>query len=202
MQEKPDKALGQPPTMPELDETIFSLDPEGGVTTRMRRRSAARHRSLLRAAVSASSSDPRAAILATFSQWSAILRKPSISRLWRARAASCRQSSAYLRYLSGFGVMLSRRVVNSIGIAPVHSITSSAGASSVANISSPGTLAILRLMINSTLVDCRTGRSVRFAPLENAAGHRCPPGDTSQPGRCRSSSRRRLWASRARAMIE
>jgi vitamin B12/bleomycin/antimicrobial peptide transport system ATP-binding/permease protein len=35
MQEKSDKALGQPPTTPE---TIFSLDPEGGVTTRMRRR--------------------------------------------------------------------------------------------------------------------------------------------------------------------
>src|SRR5262245_50097482 len=38
MHEKSDKAPEQPPTVPELDETIFSLAPEGGITTRMRRR--------------------------------------------------------------------------------------------------------------------------------------------------------------------
>src|SRR5262245_57238730 len=38
MLEKSDNAAEPAPTVPELDESIFSLDPEGGITTRMRRR--------------------------------------------------------------------------------------------------------------------------------------------------------------------
>src|SRR6266487_694899 len=46
-----------------------------------------------------------------------------------------------------------------------HSITSSARASSVGGTSRPSALAVLRLITNSNLVDCWTGRSDGFAPL-------------------------------------
>ena len=46
-----------------------------------------------------------------------------------------------------------------------YSITSSARASSVGGISSPSDLAVCRLMTNSNLVDCNTGRSAGLAPL-------------------------------------
>ena len=46
-----------------------------------------------------------------------------------------------------------------------HSITSSARASSVGGTSRPSALAVFRLMISSTLVDCWTGRSAGFSPL-------------------------------------
>src|SRR5262249_723840 len=49
--------------------------------------------------------------------------------------------------------------------AAVHSITSSAGASSVAGTSMPTALAVARLMTNSNLVGCTTGRSAGLAPL-------------------------------------
>src|SRR5215471_452347 len=48
---------------------------------------------------------------------------------------------------------------------PDHSITSSAAASSDADTVRPSTLAVLRLITNSTLVDCWTGRSAGFSPL-------------------------------------
>src|SRR5262249_60379908 len=48
---------------------------------------------------------------------------------------------------------------------PLHSITSSARASSVEGIWTPSALAVLRLMISSTLVACCTGRSAGFSPL-------------------------------------
>src|SRR5262245_28698094 len=48
--------------------------------------------------------------------------------------------------------------------ATVHSITSSARASSVGEISRPSTLAVVRLMVKSNLVGCSTGRSAGFAP--------------------------------------
>src|SRR5262245_54300053 len=50
-------------------------------------------------------------------------------------------------------------------VAAFHSITSSARASSVAGISSPIALAVLRLITRSYLVGCSTGRSAGFAPL-------------------------------------
>src|SRR5262245_10389345 len=50
-------------------------------------------------------------------------------------------------------------------LAPLHSITSSARASSVGGIVRPSALAVLRLMIRSTLVTCCTGRSAGFSPL-------------------------------------
>src|SRR5262245_28523704 len=49
--------------------------------------------------------------------------------------------------------------------APNHSITSSARASSVGGISRPSALAVARLMTNSNLVGCITGRSDGLAPL-------------------------------------
>ena len=50
-------------------------------------------------------------------------------------------------------------------LAPLHSITSSARASSVGGTSRPSALAVLRLMTSSNLVGCCTGRSAGFSPL-------------------------------------
>src|SRR3954470_10786173 len=46
-----------------------------------------------------------------------------------------------------------------------HSITSSAMASSPCGKLRPNVLAVLRLITNSNLVDCTTGRSAGFSPL-------------------------------------
>src|SRR5262249_14161946 len=50
-------------------------------------------------------------------------------------------------------------------LAPLHSITSSASASSLSGIWRPSVLAVLRLMINSSFVACWTGKSAGFSPL-------------------------------------
>src|SRR5262249_30873391 len=50
-------------------------------------------------------------------------------------------------------------------LATLHSITSSASASSVGGISRPSAFAVFRLMTNSNLVACITGRSAGFSPL-------------------------------------
>jgi hypothetical protein len=50
-------------------------------------------------------------------------------------------------------------------VAPPHSITSSAMASSLSGTVSPSALAVLRLMTNSYLVGASTGRSAGFSPL-------------------------------------
>ena len=50
-------------------------------------------------------------------------------------------------------------------LAPDHSITSSARASSVGETSSPSAFAVLRLMTSSNLVACSTGRSAALVPL-------------------------------------
>src|SRR5262249_2584796 len=50
-------------------------------------------------------------------------------------------------------------------LAPLHSITSSARASSVGGISRPSAFAVLRLMTSSYLVGACTGRSAGFSPL-------------------------------------
>jgi hypothetical protein len=65
------------------------------------------------------------------------------------------------------GAILRGQPVRSL--APFHSITSSARASSVGGISRPSILAVWALMTNSNLVDCSTGRSAGLA-LEDAAG--------------------------------
>ena len=49
-------------------------------------------------------------------------------------------------------------------LAPPHSITSSARASSIGGTSRPSALAVLRLITSSNLVGCSTGRSAGFAP--------------------------------------
>src|SRR5262249_27367483 len=46
-----------------------------------------------------------------------------------------------------------------------HSITSSARASSVGETSNPSARAVTRLMTNSNLVACTTGRAAGFAPV-------------------------------------
>src|SRR5258707_8553849 len=60
---------------------------------------------------------------------------------------------------------------------PLHSITSSARASSVGGMSMPSALAVLRFTTSSNLVGCSTGRSAGFAPLKilstKAADRRC-----------------------------
>src|SRR5262249_29438062 len=53
--------------------------------------------------------------------------------------------------------------------APLHSITSSARASTVAGTSRPSARAVLRLITSSNLVDCTTGRSAGLAPLSTRA---------------------------------
>src|SRR5262249_11926499 len=50
-------------------------------------------------------------------------------------------------------------------LAALHSITSSASASSLSGIWRPSALAVLRLITNSNLVGCSTGNSAGFAPL-------------------------------------
>src|SRR5262245_11157153 len=50
-------------------------------------------------------------------------------------------------------------------LAPFHSITSSARASSVGGTSRPRALAVVRLIMRSNLVGCRIGRSAGFSPL-------------------------------------
>src|SRR5262249_2951805 len=50
-------------------------------------------------------------------------------------------------------------------LAPLHSITSSARASSVGGTVRPSILAVGTLMTSSNLVDCTTGKSAGFAPL-------------------------------------
>ena len=50
-------------------------------------------------------------------------------------------------------------------LAPLHSITASASASSLSGTARPSVLAVLRLIASSNLVDCITGRSAGFSPL-------------------------------------
>src|SRR6516164_9694244 len=59
----------------------------------------------------------------------------------------------------------SRRAAERDELAPSHSITSSARASSEIGTIRPSALAVFRLMNNSTLVVCWTGRSAGFSPL-------------------------------------
>jgi hypothetical protein len=50
----------------------------------------------------------------------------------------------------------------------VYSITASARATTAGGISSPMALAVFRLMTNSNLVGCNTGRSAGFSPFEQS----------------------------------
>jgi len=69
------------------------------------------------------------------------------------------RSSMTRRRLSGSPIVALREQQD-----VVHSITSSAATSSVCGIVSPSSFAVLRLMINSNLVGCSTGRSLGLAP--------------------------------------
>src|SRR5262249_46785091 len=56
-------------------------------------------------------------------------------------------------------------------LAPVHSITSSTSASSLGGTVRASALAVWRLIINSNLVACSTGRSAGLAPLRIRAAY-------------------------------
>src|SRR5262245_110465 len=56
-----------------------------------------------------------------------------------------------------------------IVLQPLHSITSSASASTVGGMSRPSALAVFRLIASSNLVGCTTGRSAGFS-LQDSAG--------------------------------
>ena len=60
-----------------------------------------------------------------------------------------------------------------------YSITSSARASSVGGIVNPSALAVLRLMTNSNLVGCWTGRSAGFTPFKILSTNEAAPMKTS-----------------------
>src|ERR1700731_501733 len=76
---------------------------------------------------------------------------PDLARLLSSNGAGQRQSST-------------GNYANEI--APPHSITSSARASTVAGIVSPIVRAVLRLMTSSNFVGCSTGRSAGLAPFK------------------------------------
>src|SRR5262249_6647189 len=63
------------------------------------------------------------------------------------------------------GSSLSILTASATNLTPVHSITSSARASSVGGNVMPRTLAVIRLMISSTFTACWTGRSAGLSPL-------------------------------------
>jgi hypothetical protein len=77
------------------------------------------------------------------------------------------------RHCSFFGRLLRTRGIRPCGrtanqrdeLAPPHSITSSASASTRSGIWRPSALAALRLMMNSNLLACMIGRSAAFSPL-------------------------------------
>src|SRR5262249_32782240 len=64
-------------------------------------------------------------------------------------------------------------------LAPLHSITSSARASSVGGTSRPRALAVLRLIAISNLVGACTGRSAAFSPLRMRSTYSAARGNVS-----------------------
>ena len=64
----------------------------------------------------------------------------------------------------------------------IHSINSSARASTVTGIVSPSAFAVVRLMTSSSLFGCSTGMSAGFAPRKilstNSAARRVDPGNS------------------------
>src|SRR5262249_45717445 len=80
---------------------------------------------------------------------------------------ACEQADpAHRRLLRARGERPRRRPDEQRGeLAPPHSITSSASASSAGGIARPSAFAVLRLMISSNLVGAITGRSAGFSPL-------------------------------------
>ena len=73
-----------------------------------------------------------------------------------------------------------------------HSMTSSALADSPAGTSRPSAVAVFRLITNSNLVACTTGRSAGFSPLRIRAG-KYRPDDRRRRRSCHSSPDRRPW---------
>ena len=82
----------------------------------------------------------------------------------------CRASAAPTgtrQFLLSTDILCGLRHVSNVPIsdmAPSHSITSSARASNVGDISRPSAFAVLRLITRSNFVGCSTGRSAGFAP--------------------------------------
>src|SRR5262249_46569297 len=66
-------------------------------------------------------------------------------------------------------------------VAPLHSITSSAAASSLSGTVRPSILAVEALITSSNLLDCTTGKSagfglLRMRPVSPRLGRSAPPG--------------------------
>src|SRR5271166_776680 len=74
-----------------------------------------------------------------------------------------------IRGLKAFRVVPSRRE-RMQQIVPPHSITSSASNCTALGTSMPSARAVCRLMTNSNVVDCTTGRSAGFVPFEDLTG--------------------------------
>src|SRR5262245_28526077 len=87
-----------------------------------------------------------------------------LAKVHEHRSGTMRGSPQGIAFLPGGARPLVAALASSWRTAR-HSITSSARASRVAGISRPSALAVLRLMISSTLVACWTGRSPGFSPL-------------------------------------
>jgi hypothetical protein len=83
-------------------------------------------------------------------------------RLWSAVSAftNCGRAVAHVR-----GSYVPEPVVSNRSKTCAYSITSSARASRVGATSRPSAFAVFRLMMNSNLVGCNTGRSAGLAPL-------------------------------------
>src|SRR5262249_13703942 len=81
--------------------------------------------------------------------WTQNADAPQALRLLRARHERPRGRAAEKRY----------------ELSPLHSITSSASASSVGGNSSPSASAVCKLITNSNLLACRIGKSAGFSPL-------------------------------------
>jgi hypothetical protein len=114
----------------------------------------------------------------TFTVQQGVLRCGILIRFWGALGHKPRRRSGpgaslrpqYLQSRRSFVHRSERRQVHNRTHAPqqkrCHSINSSATASNVGGIDRPGAFVTFRLMASSNLVDCMTGRSAGFSPLQ------------------------------------
>ena len=81
---------------------------------------------------------------------------------WSDRLLAGKLSSGDFGLLQQY---LPKAAVSNCSKEQLYSITSSASASRLSGIDRPSALAVLRLMTNSNLVGCTTGKSAGFSPL-------------------------------------
>ena len=108
---------------------------------------------------------------ATTRRWRSRVRRPTMTRLLTdADMNALKRAVAIARLDPAEAKRVDARLAKGtdwtdVAISCAYSITSSAVASSDGGMSRPSALAVLRLIINSTFVDCMTGRSAGFSPL-------------------------------------